>query len=296
MLKEAASAKSSKLALIVGNKLGDGIIAMSLRDRLTENGYSVTVFGNAIEGLKGLFPKANIELFPQTHEAKKTLSSFNILVYPQQEDNCGFPLGKEQKQLVFREDYRFHVKKPMRKIYEQLSSDFLDCEHTYKENSLKIPKSWQKSKVPNRVVIHPMSGEVFRNWSKRRFIKLAKRLKKKGFNPVFVVSRKDLTHWEKQVDEVKSFDNLIDLAEFFYESGSFIGNDSGPGHLAALLSVPTLTLCARNRSGKCWAPSDNPRAVLYSTVPLIGPYLQGKYWKHFISVGKCYRRFCEIVK
>jgi len=144
MQKKLMPAQRCSLALIVGNKLGDGIIAMSLRDRLVENGYRVTVFGNAIEGLKALFPKTDIKPFPSLKEAKGAFSSFDILVYPQQEDDCGFPLAKGQKRLVFREDPRFHEKKPMRKIYEELSSDLLDCRHTYKENSSKIPKGWKK--------------------------------------------------------------------------------------------------------------------------------------------------------
>jgi ADP-heptose:LPS heptosyltransferase len=78
-----------------------------------------------------------------------------------------------------------------------------------------------------RIVIHVGAGHRVRRWPRDRFAAIAERLRAAG--------------WEVNVidDEVRSIDDLIGLLG---SAGRFIGNDSGPGHLAALLGIPTFTI------------------------------------------------------
>ena len=51
------------------------------------------------------------------------------------------------------------------------------------------------------------------------------------------------------------FANLHELACCVYESGWFIGNDSGIGHLASNLGIPSLSLFRRRRVAERWRPA-----------------------------------------
>jgi ADP-heptose:LPS heptosyltransferase len=78
-----------------------------------------------------------------------------------------------------------------------------------------------------KMVIHTGAGQPVRMWPRSRFNELATRLKAVG--------------WEVEtVDD--SFCDLDGLLEKLAAADRFIGNDSGPGHLAALLGVPTFTI------------------------------------------------------
>ena len=97
---------------------------------------------------------------------------------------------------------------------------------------------------------------------------------------------------------VQTFNAPLDeLAAFLYESGYLIGNDSGLGHLASALGIPTLTFCRRKTWANMWAPSFHKNIVLtpYSWIPNISGFrLRDKQWKRFISVGRAIRAFNKL--
>lgn len=78
-----------------------------------------------------------------------------------------------------------------------------------------------------RVVIHPGAARPVREWPRARFEAVARRLAAEG--------------WEVEMLDPDSRD-LAGLLDRLARADRFIGNDSGPGHLAALLGVPTFTV------------------------------------------------------
>ena len=78
-----------------------------------------------------------------------------------------------------------------------------------------------------RILIHAGAGQPARLWPRERFERLAASLEKEG--------------WTTEVldDSFTGIDRLLDRIA---AADRFIGNDSGPGHLAALLGVPTFTV------------------------------------------------------
>ena len=81
--------------------------------------------------------------------------------------------------------------------------------------------------VPGRIVIHVGAGHRVRAWPRDRYDELARRLRAANRDVVIVD------------------DTTMDLDALLAVLGTaerFIGNDSGPGHLAALLGVPTFTI------------------------------------------------------
>jgi ADP-heptose:LPS heptosyltransferase len=172
--------------------------------------------------------------------------------------------------------------------------------HT-KNVGLIIPTRLTYKKYPKRVVIHPTSGRTAKNWPKEKFVKLALHLKNEGFFPIFIPGTQELSQWNDLADndlEMANFDNLDDLSSFLYESGYLIGNDSGLGHLASALSIPTLTFCRRKALAKMWAPSFTPGVVLTpsSLIPNIrGLRLRDQHWHRFITVNMARRGFERLL-
>ena len=92
------------------------------------------------------------------------------------------------------------------------------------------------------VFIHSGAGQPVRVWPLGRYRHLAQWLREKKY-PVVVACDPDQRNWWLRAGEsgvvtphtVNELVNLIDAA------GVFIGNDSGPGHLAAFCGVPTFS-------------------------------------------------------
>jgi len=78
-----------------------------------------------------------------------------------------------------------------------------------------------------RIVIHTGAGQPAKLWPAKRYRELAGLLDHSG--------------WETEIldDSLVGIDQLMEKLSSAYR---FIGNDSGPGHLAALLGVPTFTV------------------------------------------------------
>ena len=97
---------------------------------------------------------------------------------------------------------------------------------------------------PGRVVlIHTGAGQPVRVWPLDRYRDIVKRLRERAYT-VRVVCNPEQREWwinagEREVATPRTISALL---ESMAGAGVFIGNDSGPGHLAALSGVPTLTL------------------------------------------------------
>ncbi len=93
------------------------------------------------------------------------------------------------------------------------------------------------------VLIHTGAGQPIRVWPLERYKNLATRLRRENF-AVQVACDPDQREWWRQAGEtdVVTPANVTELIAQIDRAGAFIGNDSGPGHLAAMCGVPTMTL------------------------------------------------------
>ena len=103
--------------------------------------------------------------------------------------------------------------------------------------------------VPGRVVIAPGSGSAAKNWPVAHFVELATRLTDAGREVIFVTGEVEANTWSAQAlhtlaaaAPVRRPRSLLDLHDLLASATTFIGNDSGPTHLAAMLGVATLAL------------------------------------------------------
>ena len=93
------------------------------------------------------------------------------------------------------------------------------------------------------VLIHSGAGQPVRVWPLKWYHQLAMRLRKKAFS-VQVACDPDQRDWWLQAGEadVATPVTVTELIALTDRAGAFVGNDSGPGHLAAFCGVPTFTL------------------------------------------------------
>lgn len=132
------------------------------------------------------------------------------------------------------------------------------------ENGLIPPPHLIHRKYPKRIAIHPKSSSSLKDWPLGKYKKVATALQEKGFEPVFI----------------PEFPTLEDLASFIYESGAFLGTDSGPGHLASYLQIPTLTIAQSKKHMRLWKPGWGHSEVI---TPPPFKFLK-KFWKSLISI------------
>ncbi|MBI2498364.1 MAG: glycosyltransferase family 9 protein [Opitutae bacterium] len=90
-----------------------------------------------------------------------------------------------------------------------------------------LPAPTPPDRTGRHVILHPGAAQPTREWPRERFEDMAIRLRAAGWR---------VTLLGEQAGDLEQL--LVTLAT----ADRFIGNDSGPGHLAALLGVPTFTI------------------------------------------------------
>ena len=151
-----------------------------------------------------------------------------------------------------------------------------------------------------RIVIHSYSAYKRKNWPLKKYIKLADKLKNDGFEPAFICSPKERPELISKVKDkypVPLSPSISDLASYIYESGLFIGNDSGPAHLASALNVPTVTIMFHKRNFY-WRPDfSQPNVVILPPLNIIvGPK---SIWKWLVPVSRVYfetKKLIELIR
>jgi hypothetical protein len=161
-----------------------------------------------------------------------------------------------------------------------------------KQNGVVIPSDVNPRKYMHRIAIHPTSSRPGKNWPRVKFLRLAKKLKARGFEPVFIVSPKERVDWP----EAPLFSTLDAMARFVAECGYMIGNDSGIGHLASLFGLPTVSLFKNERTAHFWRPSFGPNKVCLPKgwLPNIKFFRwRDQYWYWNLSVEQVLTAFEE---
>jgi ADP-heptose:LPS heptosyltransferase len=99
------------------------------------------------------------------------------------------------------------------------------------------------------VVLHPGAGSGKKCWPVEQFLELADRLRKAGRQVQVILGEVELECWPagqiesfKRAADLKRPQTLTDLMDVLRAASRFVGNDSGPGHLAAIMGVPTVSI------------------------------------------------------
>lgn len=300
-----------KVAVLPGLGVGDAIIMMIAAHHYQKAGYEVTIFSNPMITFSDWFNGFSFLQRPSMEDFYEVFSQFDItLLQHENSDRAKYLYslhqeGKLKQLITFYNNYRtskhFPLKEKSDFAFDESKSmvdnvvdalkELLPSLSITKEIGLQIPKSLKYQRFINRVIIHPTSSLNEKNWSKSKFFHLAKKLISKGYRPAFCVSPKERPDWIQAQEygiDVPLTAKLSDLAKLLYESRFFIGNDSGPGHLASYLNIPSI-IFAPKPCIQHWMPGWKPAQLIKPPqwIPNIkGLRLREKKWQFFIPVSK----------
>jgi len=100
-----------------------------------------------------------------------------------------------------------------------------------------------RQKAGRAVLVHTGAGQAIRVWPLARYQQIIQRLRKENHDVLIACDPEQRDWWlqagETTVATPRSVNELLALID---QAGVFLGNDSGPGHLAAFCGVPTFSL------------------------------------------------------
>jgi lipopolysaccharide heptosyltransferase III len=118
----------------------------------------------------------------------------------------------------------------------------------------EIPRARLSANPPkergNYAVIHPFASAPDKTWPASRFVEVAKRLS--GLEPVFLAGPGDDTARFAGFRVLKN-EPLARVKSLISGAALFIGNDSGPAHIAAAFGVPVVVIFGAS-DPVAWAP------------------------------------------
>jgi len=103
-------------------------------------------------------------------------------------------------------------------------------------------------------VIHPVAAAAYKTWRPDGFLAVAEYLEKTaGFDAVFIGSAEDdLSAFSRYRIVVGA--PLGEVKSLIANASMFVGNDSGPAHIAAAFGIPVVVLYGRAEHQVVWAP------------------------------------------
>jgi ADP-heptose:LPS heptosyltransferase len=309
-----------KAAVFSCKGLGDGLISLALANNLYINDYQVDLFHDDLGEMQSFFEHLIIKKYPEIYHIDQILLSYDRVFISYDASNKFImeliKKGKENfsdrvfvlnpcpskkiGQQPFYKDALFEADLCMVDNINFFCKKILKLKKVSKKIDLNFPKGKEFKKNKNRVIIHPSSAKKSKNWTLEKYIKLAKLLKNKNFEVIFIVrndEKKEFIKVQLEGGNLKTFNNLKDLTLFIYESSYMIGNDSGLGHLSSLIGLPTISIFRNCRSAKLWRPGWNKNKIIYPNrlIPNLSIYrLRDKYWKKFIFTKKILNEFLKI--
>ncbi len=313
---------SKRCAVFSCRGIGDALLALQLCYNLHLNGHQAHLFHDSFDSLCDWFPDIKIHQKPLLDELKTFAKDFDqvFLFLELEEGRLSFyaqtlleafkasgkiekkdifflnPIATKKKDPLFWDHGRFDGRVSLSENIFNFCEKQLNLPDVIKTNGIFPLTGLKRNRYPNRVVLHPTSSNQAKNWPKESYLRLQEVLKKLGYEPSFI-----LTKTEKQNElwgcDCPEFINLNDLAAYIFESGYMIGNDSGVGHLASSLKIPTLTLCASTRAALFWKPDFFKGIVLQPPkwIPNFKWFrMRDRYWKKLITVNRVIKAFKKL--
>jgi heptosyltransferase III len=283
--------------LVLSPAIGDSLLMMTIARNLQQNGIAVTIFGRQIQSLGAWFPEIETLDDLAAEDLTAKLAGFDRVI--QMHRNKPF-VGLEQyhPRVSFLDHIcRVRSSESMADRLAKFCIDEFGLAGADKSNGMTPPPGLQHRKYPLRVAIHPTASTADKCWLPARFIRLAIRLRELGFSPEFVVAPQERADWlyiERFGLKLPDLGSLDNVATWVYESGWFIGNDSGIGHLASSLHIPTLSLFMRRGIARTWRPDWGTGQVLIGSTYLPTGFLKERYWKYMLSVRQVSRAFEQL--
>jgi len=305
-----------KIAIITAEGLGDGLQMMIAAHHLKAKGHSAVVYNKHLPGFQGCFKGFEFK-YPfnlsdinshdcillehdNSHKAREIAAS--LKKSPLKKVIFIMNYCKKKHGILDSSMYCFDREKTMLENIILGTKAMFSIGKVTNYNGITIPSHLTHRKDEKTIIIHPTASHPDKAWEKKRFIKLAKLLKQKGYKCTFVIAPNERPEWLflKKLDfDLPLINNLCDLAKVIYEAYAFIGNDSGPAHLASCLKLPVIVIGKRLQNLKYWKP-DWYVSKIVSPSKHIPNFkfmrLREKMWKKWISPRTVLSKFDELIK
>jgi ADP-heptose:LPS heptosyltransferase len=182
----------------------------------------------------------------------------------------------------------------MAKRFADFAAARFELQNVVVSNGMRPPADLVFRKHGSRVAVHPEASTPDKRWSPERFLDLFRRLQVTGMQVEFILEERERSRWEQRADPLpplRSFASSALLAEWLYECGWFIGNDSGVGHLASALGIPTLTIFRRRGVAQRWRPGFTAGVIVLPSWWVPTASLKERWWRESISVRRVIKAF-----
>ncbi len=130
-------------------------------------------------------------------------------------------------------------------------------------------------KAERKIIIHPGAGYPSKRWPLQNFATLVQKIQKEKLGlPIFIGSSEEkniLSSYQNQLKgqflDLVGKTSLEELLSLLAQADLFIGNDSGPAHLAALLGLKSVVVFSGTNDFRRWAPWSSVLRILHHPVP-----------------------------
>jgi ADP-heptose:LPS heptosyltransferase len=264
--------KADKIAYFLDGGIGDAIMAYPairfLRKSFPESELKIFVSSKIASVLSPIFD--TISLIPVTSMLLFTLQNifsrrkidvsfmnvtaiFNVSIelaaYFSSKNSFGFRYPDEkEKQRLFANSSVFSESTHFAEQNLQLVSDNLNSPFEKSDIELSAKTTGKNASNAMDIIIHPGSKRGYENkrWLVENFKEIVNRLIEKGYF-IKVLLGPGERYLETQFQNGKHIQIIVEpeitkLIGAFKHAALFIGNDSGPAHLAAFYGIPGITL------------------------------------------------------
>jgi ADP-heptose:LPS heptosyltransferase len=292
---------AGSIAVVMPTAIGDTLLMMVLVNNLIRNGYRVTVFSWVIKDLADWFPgidvRNGVEADSEAESKTEDASERFDLVIQLRATQLGRSLaaGAEVCEIVSFD--AFQVPGHMIDMIVAVARDAFGLADITRHNGITVPNWIRFRAYERRVAIHPTGSHIEKMWPRKKFVALAQKLVQRDFQPTLLVAPCERQTWLMDKDAAQrlhSFDRLAEVAAWIAESGWFIGNDSGLGHLASALGVPTLSLFMRRGIARTWRPNWGRGAIVLPYNLFVVGALKERYWKLALTGRSVLRSFDRL--
>lgn len=126
-----------------------------------------------------------------------------------------------------------------------------------------------------KIVIHPGAGYPSKRWGVGKFLELARQIQERKLGvPIFIgteTERRLMGFREEKLDEgivdLMGKTSLGELLAVLGQADLYVGNDSGPSHLAALLGDRLVVIFSGTNDFRKWAPWSPRLKIISYPVP-----------------------------
>lgn len=281
-LKQAAT-----IAVVMPAAIGDTLLMMVLVNNLIRNGYRPTVFSWVVKDLADWFPGIDV------HSERDATGPFDLVIQLRT-TALGTALAVDGEVFEMIRHAAFQAQGHMIDMIVGVARDDFGLANITRDNGITVPNSIRFRAHERRVAIHPTGSHIEKIWPRKKFVALMHKLVQRDFQPTLLVAPCEQQTWLLDKDAAQrlhSFERLAEVAAWIAESGWFIGNDSGLGHLASALGVPTISLFMRRGIARTWRPNWGRGAIVLPYNLFVVGALKERYWKLALTGSRVLRSF-----